>query len=364
MIAYLQSLILNSPNQLISYAEYIDAVLYHPEIGYYMNNQQKIGREGDFITTSNISDIYGRLMAKWFSEVWVRKGLPSVFCEIGAGNGRFAYSFLKTWYETMEMPLQYIIVETSPYHRSLQAELIKEPFPAVIQAESIRDLESVEGMVFSNELFDALPVHVVEKMNGELFEIMIGISNGELAEEKVPLTNNEIISYLEEAGLHLNEKQRIEVPLAMEQVLLDISRVLKKGIVLTADYGYSNEEWMELQRAEGSLRGYFQHQLIPNVLKYPGQMDITSHIHFDSLIQKGRKADLHLVAKLRQDEFLLKAGILHELEGHHDPNPFSEVSRRNRAIRSLILPGGMSSYFHMVIQQKALDFTVDDLFKE
>ena len=67
MITYLAKLISHSPNHLISYAEYMEAVLYHPDLGYYMKNKQKIGRKGDFITTSNISDVYGRIIAKWFA---------------------------------------------------------------------------------------------------------------------------------------------------------------------------------------------------------------------------------------------------------------------------------------------------------
>ncbi len=54
-------------NRLISYADFISAALYHPELGYYMKDKQKIGRQGDFITTSNISDVYGRIVAKWFA---------------------------------------------------------------------------------------------------------------------------------------------------------------------------------------------------------------------------------------------------------------------------------------------------------
>jgi SAM-dependent MidA family methyltransferase len=132
--------------------------------------------------------------------------------------------------------------------------------------------------------------------------------------------------------------------------------------VVTADYGYTNEEWMNPRRAEGSLRGYHQHRMINNVLEDPGEMDITTHIHFDYLIQKGEQVSLRFLSKLRQDEFLLKTGILKELEDHYDPNPFSEVSKRNRAIRSLIMPSGMSSYFHIIIQLKGLHLNESDLF--
>src|SRR4051812_48553005 len=112
MNTFLKRLITNSPNELITYAEFMGAALYHPQFGYYMNEKQKIGRQGDFITTSNISDIYGRIMAKWFSHACKKAQLAPVFCEIGAGNGRFAEAFLHEWQETVKTPLKYIIVES------------------------------------------------------------------------------------------------------------------------------------------------------------------------------------------------------------------------------------------------------------
>ena len=354
MFTFLKRLISNSELNLISYAEYIEAVLYHPELGYYMKHKQKIGSQGDFITTSNISDIYGRIIAKWFANVCKENDLEPIFCEIGAGNGRFAHAFLQEWEDSIKTPLKYIIVESSPYHLSLQNELLK-PAYTITQVTRLDELESFEGMVFSNELFDAMPVHVIEKVNGQLYEVMVGMKNERLYEENVPLTNPSIYTFLEESGLVLKDKQRIEVPLLMEGMVQEISRVLKRGLVVTADYGYTKEDWKHPSRIKGSLRGYYQHQMIHDVLEHPGEMDITTHIHFDWLIQKGEQAGLLFHSKLRQDEFLLKAGILKELENHYDPNPFSEVSKRNRAIRSLIMPSGMSSFFHILIQQKGIN---------
>ena len=363
MITYLKHIISNSPKGLISYADYISAVLYHPELGYYMKDKPKIGKHGDFITTSNISDVYGRLLAKWFSTICEKTKLPPVFCEIGAGTGRFANAFLQEWYDSIDTPLNYIIVESSPYHRKRQRELL-QPF-SIVQMENLGQVEPFSGMVFSNELFDALPVHVIEKINGKFVEVMVGMTDdGQLFEQREALTNQAILSFLAESKLVIKEKQRIEIPIAMEKMIEDISKVLIKGIVVTADYGYTNEEWTLPQHKMGSLRGYHQHMMIDDVLQHPGEMDITTHIHYDQLVHKGLNHQLGLLTKLRQDEFLLKAGILKELEEHYDPNPFSEVSKRNRAIRSLILPSGMSTYFHIVIQQKGLQLKEDDVFVE
>ena len=321
MIHYLKNLISKAPTGLISYADFISAALYHPELGYYMKDKQKIGRQGDFITTSNISDVYGRIVAKWFKNVCEKTKISPIFCEIGAGNGRFAQAFLQEWHESIRLPIQYLIVESSPYHRKVQNEMIKF---SVKQVERLRELENFDGMIFSNELFDSLPVHVVEKENGKMFEAMVGIQNNQLFEKRVPLTNPAIISYLKKSKMQIQEKQRFEVPLSRGQMLEDISQVLTKGLVVTADYGYTNVEWQEPARRGGSLRGFHQHQLINDVLKYPGDMDITTHVHFDTLIKMGEEVDLKLISKLRQDEFFLKAGILHELTDHYDSNPFSE----------------------------------------
>ncbi|MHC0035925.1 class I SAM-dependent methyltransferase [Pseudoneobacillus sp. C159] len=351
-----------SEKRLISYAEYIDTALYHSTLGYYMKDVQKIGKKGDFITTSNISNIFGRIMARWFFKQVNENQLTPAVCEIGAGNGRFANAFLAAWNEISGQPITYYIVETSPFHRQLQLELL--PIGQnVFHVNHLNELDSFKGLIFSNELFDALPVHVVEMRGGSLLEVMIGWNGKELIEQLVPLVNPKILAYIEEQNLRLVESQRIEIPLEMESMVNSISKTLEEGLVVTIDYGYTWEEWQEPARRSGSLRGYHKHQMVTNVLLHPGDIDITHHIHFDSFISTGEKCGLRYLVKKRQDEFLLAAGILKELEDHYDPNPFSEKSKQNRAIRSLILPG-MSSYFHVLIQQKGIELSTGDIFSK
>ncbi|WP_316572033.1 SAM-dependent methyltransferase [Neobacillus sp. YIM B06451] len=361
MLSHLEDIIGKSRNGLISYADYIELALYHPVHGYYMRESEKIGRSGDFITSSNVSDIFGRIFSKWFARHVKINGVAPAVCEIGGGNGRFAKAFMEEWANHSGDSLTYTIIETSPYHRKLQSEAL-DGFSGFSQESGIQSIRHFKGIIFSNELFDALPVHVVEKKSGILMEAMVGIDNGRLFEKLVPLKNEEVASFLEENGLFLNEGQRIEVPLAMGKMVREISRSLEEGIVATVDYGYTAEEWMLPERKQGSLRGYMNHQMVNDVLAYPGRMDITTHIHFDALAKEGEKQGLEALTKLRQDEFLISAGILTEFEEHYDPNPFSERSRRNRAIRSLVLPSGMSASFHVLLQQKGLRLGADKIF--
>jgi len=354
--------ILNSPLGMLTYAEFIETVLYHPEQGYYMNGEEKIGRDGDFYTTSNISDLYGTMIAKWYGQIVLKYGLPAVVCEIGAGTGAFAQSFINEWNKTMSVPLTYTLVEASPYHRRLQQERIQLN-QHIRQLETLEQVKPYEGLLFSNELFDALPVHVIQKENHELYEMMITVEENQIIEKPVPLQDKRILNFLHTEGFELNEGQRIEIPLSMVSLIHSLSTALVKGIALTVDYGYTNEEWMDPAHKNGSLRGYRKHKMIEDVLIEPGKMDITSHIHFDALIRIGESAGLSYIEKLRQDEFFLAIGILKELQENYDPNPFSELSKRNRAIRSLIMPSGISPSFHVVLQHKGMETFASDWHK-
>ncbi|MEH7524861.1 SAM-dependent methyltransferase [Bacillus sp. JJ1503] len=354
MINFLKEFISNHPFKRITYAEYMEVALYHPEYGYYMREKEKIGRKGDFITSSNISDFYGKSIAKWYYKQMNKLKLAPAICEIGAGTGRFAKAFIDEWNHLSSVPIRYYILEASPYHRKVQQKVLHFN-DYVKQIEGLDEINPFEGLIFSNELFDALPVHVIENHNGQLMELMIGLNNDQLVEIAVPLENEKIMTFIKSSGLKLNNKQRIEIPLLMEEVISNIANALTKGLVLTVDYGYTNEEWQELGRRDGSLRGYYQHQQFNHVLMHPGEMDITSHVHFDSLIRIGNQLGLAFQQKWRQDEFLLTTGLLDELQNHYDPDPFSEVSKRNRAIRSLIMPSSISGSFHVILQKKGIE---------
>ena len=215
MLNYLNNYINQQPLKMISYAEYMNFVLYHAQLGYYMKEGEKIGRNGDFITTSNMADIFGGTLARWFANLVRNEWIAPQICEIGAGNGRFAKAFLQEWYASENPELTYYIVERSPYHLKVQNEKFDEKWQ-VKQVENLDEIKGFKGLIFSNELFDALPVHVIKKQQGQLFEIMITMENDELIEKAIPLANDQIIRFLEEYQIHIVEGHRMEIPLQME----------------------------------------------------------------------------------------------------------------------------------------------------
>jgi SAM-dependent MidA family methyltransferase len=362
MIDVLKEIIEATPTKMIPYSTYMSTVLYHPK-GYYMRETDKIGRSGDFYTSSNISSIFAQQFARFFISLVEAKEVPPAVCEIGGGTGRFAYDVLTEWKkqspETFSQ-LTYYLVETSPYHRSVQMKKLQH-FTNVQQCTSIYEIKAFTGIVFSNELFDAFPVDVIEMRENKLYEAFIVLDESQqLKEELYPLKNKHIRCYLEKHNLHLQNGQRFEIPLAMERYIQEMGEWLQKGICVTVDYGYTYEEWMNPIHREGSLRGYYKHQLIKNPLQHPGDMDLTTHIHWDEFKRTGEEVGLQTILQTKQTHFLLASGILEQLTDHNDRNPFSEKNKKNRAIRSMILQGSISEAFDVVIQKKNLpDFSLD-----
>lgn len=153
-------------------------------------------------------------------------------------------------------------------------------------------------------------------------------------------------------NIHLAEGQRFEVPIAMEEYIKEIAKWFQRGVCITVDYGYTKEEWMHPAHQEGSLRGYYEHKLIRNPLAYPGEMDLTTHIHWDELKEMFSLQGMNMVWHKKQSEFLLAAGILELLTNHQDQDPFSEIQKQNRAVHSMILSGGLGSACDVVIHTK------------
>ncbi|MGY2609861.1 class I SAM-dependent methyltransferase [Bacillus pretiosus] len=339
----------------ISYSTYMNLVLYTEGHGYYMKEREKIGRQGDFFTSSNVSSVFAKTFAKFFIRLVENGEVAPNICEIGGGTGRFACDVLQEWKQVSPktfIDLNYSMIEMSPFHRNLQQKNLCS-FSNVSYYTSHSEMgESFEGILFSNELFDACPVEVIEKRNGILYEVRVTYTEeGKLAEVCRPLQKN-IGRYLLKYNIHLAEGQRFEVPLAMEEYIVEIAKWFQRGVCITVDYGYTKEEWMHPAHQEGSLRGYYEHKLIRNPLEHPGEMDLTTHIHWDELKEMFSLQGMNIVWHKKQSEFLLAAGILDQLTGHQDRNPFSETQKQNRAVRSMILSGGLGSAFDVVIHTK------------
>jgi SAM-dependent MidA family methyltransferase len=347
------SIINSSPEGCISFEEYMELCLYHPEDGYYSKVKQKIGRQGDFYTSSSVSPVFGYVWSDVFRETISSNELQASFIEAGAGNGDFASHVLSRWREEDPagyLALTYHIVEGSPFHREvLQRKLsehknvsVHDSFKSLMQCT-----ENFKGIVFANELLDALPVKVLRNNSGVLEEMFVCLSNGALAENWKRAENVASTS----AGARLiqyGDGWRGELPLQMEKWLKNLYEWIDNGsVVYFADYGYRPEEWMSSQLREGSIRGYRSHQLVTNLLAFPGEMDLTAHVDWEAVLNIGKLSGMEGVFLMGQGRFLMENGILRYLAEHDGSDPFSKESKMNRAIRSFLLNSGLEEGFQV-----------------
>lgn len=355
-----------------SYKEFMETALYDPDAGYYMKKTIKLGNKGDFYTSNHVHPVFQKTFGRFFVDVIRKENLSPIICEWGAGDGRFAKNilkYIKNNDEELYEHISYLIIEASPFHQAILLENLSE-YKDKIKVFSTEQQAQVsypvlEGIVFSNELIDAFPVHVVEKRNGELYEVMVDWVDDRFVEKTVLNQNKQLEDWLLKYGPELPENHRMEVCLSMVRWINNIHQWLQKGLLITVDYGYSNEELLLMERREGSLRGYYKHEMVNDPLKNPGEMDLTAHIQWDAFRKINDSNDAKEIFHDKQDKFLIHAGLFTFLNNAAGANPFSEAYKENRAIQSLVHPGGISSSFHVNVQGKGLKAEGEyKLFKE
>jgi SAM-dependent MidA family methyltransferase len=350
----------------ISFRDWMQAALYDEREGYYCRSGSiRQGRLGDYRTAAETSSLFGATFARYFAALFTELGSPDRFAiiELGAGKGDFAHavlSTLKSRYPQVFAVTHYVIDEISPATRAEAAARLVEFEKRVAFQQVATQLSSDKsllvdgsravssGIVFSNELVDALPVHRVIKRDGELRELCVGLNRDDFMWVMRPMQPR-VADYCTRVGLNLAEGQIVEVNLAAEDFMREVAARIEKGFVITVDYGMERSDlWNAEQRPHGTLRGFHRHQLIDDILSRPGEVDITSSIDFTQLKGTG----LPVVRDERLDQFLLAEGLLDELETVAGGLPASEALRLRTNARELIMPHGMAASFRVLVQQK------------
>jgi len=349
----------------IPFSRFMEWCLYHPEDGYYRSERMSIGRDGDFYTSPCVHPLFGGLIAKQLSQISER--LEGAFFDVveqGAGKGFLCKDILQwakqkspAFYER----IRYHLIEPSPPLLKEQEERLaehqKEGKVFWIEPETFEQGEAlIEGCFLSNELVDAFPVHQVIFDRGILKEVYVTQDQGRLKEQMGEFSDSRIASYFQSNDVALQEGQRAEVNLEALDWIEKVARCLKKGFVLTIDYGYLAKELYGPYRKEGTLLCYSQHRTSENPYEKLGEQDITSHINFSSLIQKGEEVGLHLTGLVPQYQFLLALGLLEEMEFLAGGMSEVDALRMRLSLKHLIeLEMGMGEVFKVLIQHKGIE---------
>lgn len=344
----------------LPFFKFMEACLYHPEYGYYMTSRQRIGRDGDFFTSSSVHALFGQLLARQLHQMWEILGSPANFvvAEQGAGAGHLALDILDAL--EAEFPefyslLHYRIVEISAENRSRQAQLLSKHQNAVSWCRQ-SDLAGMIGCYLSNELVDAFPVHLVEKRAGKLLEVYVAVENGTFQEALHDPSTEELANYLAWVGVELGEGNRAEINLPAPSWIRTVAGLLQRGFVLTIDYGYLARELYAPWRTTGTLMCYYQHTSGENPYIRLGEQDLTAHVDFSALVKAGEEAGLQQLFYGDQCKFLLGLGFVDALlqAQAREQEPHRAQALR-LTLKNLILPdGGMGEIFKVLIQEKGV----------
>ncbi|BET35319.1 MULTISPECIES: class I SAM-dependent methyltransferase [Wolbachia] len=300
MLTYIHELIDKSQGS-ISISNFMNAALYHKEYGYYMN-KLPLGKDGDFITAPEISQLFGETTAVWIMDTWEKLGKPSKFslAELGPGKGTLIHDVIRVTkkYSCFFSSMDIHLVEISPILQKIQKEKLKGL--DINWHTDVDNLPNQPTIFFSNEFFDALPIDQFVYRDGQWYENrVIKQDDGSLSLSLQCLTRPK-------TGLQTGmtggfNGAVVEVYLAGIEILkkLENKIVNNGGAALIIDYGYLYPSY------KSTLQSIRQHQYA-NFLENIGNSDITALVNFQALKDSLKYLNCEI---LTQREFLYLFGI-------------------------------------------------------
>ncbi|MBA3544171.1 MAG: SAM-dependent methyltransferase [Chthoniobacterales bacterium] len=319
---------------------FMEQALYHPEHGYYSSGRCEIGRRGDYFTSVSVGPLFGILMAGQFAEIWEALGRPGDFMivEQGAHHGEFAtdvLAALRDRFPECFASARYWIVEPFAVLRKRQAGVLR-PFAGRMEwAESLETMEPFCGVHFSNELLDAMPVHLLvttgEGEERRWCERMVERTSCGFTFVDRAISDERLRSRLTKIPPVPPAGYETEVNLAALDWIEMLSRKLRRGMVLVADYGLARHEFYAPSRRSGTLQCYAEHRVLPSLLEQVGQSDLTTHVEWTSLAEQAEECGLRLAGFIDQHHFL--TGLLSSR-----PELAAEGAQQSRALQTLIHP--------------------------
>lgn len=342
----------SSPRGALSFARVMDLALYHPDHGYYGAGPRALGRAGDFFTSVSVGPLYGRLLAGLARHVWERQGRPSDFhlIEQGAHDGQLAQDLL----ESCEFPL--LLVEANARYREVQMQRLA-PFAGRVRwVANLAELPSCAALHVSNELPDAMPVHVVRREGGAWIERCVAWENDGPVWKSLPPLDERLVEEIKRLP-ELPEGHVCEIQLAALDWMRALASAPFYGEIVIADYGLDADELYEPERAHGTLRRYFQHQMDDRVLESLGGCDLTTHVNFSRLLETAEACGLRTLAYEPQGRFLSRLGLdwVKSLDGRP---PDAATRPLLRQFHTLTHPAFLGRSFRIAHLEKPSHLTV------
>ncbi len=336
----------------LGFAEYMNAALYAPGLGYYSAGSRKFGEQGDFVTAPEISPLFARCIARQYAEL---DRLDTVL-EFGAGSGRFAADFLVECARLGVLPERYSILEVSAELRTRQRDTFEAlASPLLDRIEWLDTLPgSFEGFVFANEVLDAVPVDRFRRTEDGVEELTV-VRNGSSfawgARPATPELTGAVAAIERDIEARLAPGHESEVCLRLPAWMGSLADSMTHGVALLVDYGMSRREYYSAERERGTLRCHYRQRAHDDPFVWPGLQDITAQVDFTAVAEAGTRAGLEFAGYTTQAHLLLGCG-LDGLLAEPISDERTRVLRGQQAKR-LTLPEEMGERF------KAIGFSKD-----
>jgi SAM-dependent MidA family methyltransferase len=334
----------------ITFARFMERALYDPARGYYVTAVSRPTRSGDFLTAPELHPIFGQTLARQIDEMWRLMDQPDPFLvrEYGAGSGALLLALLDgllridsplaatVRYDPIDFARQRALIEDRLTEAGRQSQLLRVADDHVIHA----------GVVIANEYLDALPVHRVINLHGELRELYVAWRNERLTEVAGPMSDERVARWFTNAGITLAEGQRAEANLAMLDWIDGLTRDLEHGFAVVIDYGAGAGELYGPDHPTGTIRAFAGQRVSSDVLGEPGSRDITASVDFDALEGQARACGFSVVGRRRTNEFLLAAGLddVYEQARAAAENDWEESLLLRSAITRLLDSNALGGY--------------------
>jgi SAM-dependent MidA family methyltransferase len=320
----------------ISVAEYIELALYHPLLGYYMQDSMQIGK--DFITAPHL----GNWLASCIGDCWqkIRHEVSDII-EFGPGSGKLCFDFLTYCKDKGSLPKNYYLIELSPGLKKQQQKLLSG-LEVDTNIEWLDSPPTTKSLIIANEFFDAWPV--------EQFIIQDSIQQRHITldqSQNLIFINMNIakdsIFYQEVDKLCITEKDYYsEIQLNYASWFIEqYQKSIVAGMIII-DYGMHQQAYYAKNKYQGTIQCFTNHRAHSDFLIYPGLQDITAHIDFSALKAQACLAGWQLAGYSSQAQFMLQNGLDQLLIT-------TELSLEDKlAVKQLLMPSEMGEAFKVI----------------
>lgn len=341
----------------IAFSRFMELALYAPGLGYYSAGATKFGAAGDFVTAPELGPVFAACVATALAPVLQAIGPGARVLELGGGSGAFAQVALKRLMELDALPDRYSILEPSAELRERQRMRLREslapPLFALVEWPDGPFDDDWDGVVFANEVIDALPTSRFAIVDGEVHEEHVAVEGEDDGMPRFARVLRPADAFLSQAVRHVERTLDAPLPEGRRGELLPqlpywiqaVSGGLKRGAMLFVDYGAPRRELHADAHADGTLRAFARHRVHGDVLRWPGLQDITASVDFTALAEAGVNAGFDLAGYCSQASFLMGNGlhdVLARIEGIADD---VERLRRTAEVKQLTLPESMGERF-------------------